>query len=41
MDMLRGNEIAAAGLVDWRKLAQGLHARYADQDGNRGVICVA
>lgn len=28
MDMLSGNEIAAAGLADWRKLAQGLHARY-------------
>ena len=28
MDMLRGNEIAAAKLTDWRKLAQGLHARY-------------
>lgn len=28
MDMLRGEEIAAAGLREWRKLAQGLHARY-------------
>lgn len=28
MDMLRGDRIAAAELVDWRKLAQGLHARY-------------
>lgn len=28
MDMLRGEQIAAAGLSDWRKLAQGLHARY-------------
>ncbi len=28
MDMLRGGEIAEAGLSDWRKLAQGLHARY-------------
>src|SRR6478672_10769971 len=28
MDMLRGNEIADAGLTDWVKLAQGLHARY-------------
>lgn len=26
--MLRGPEIAAAGLTDWRKLAQGLHARF-------------
>lgn len=30
--MLRGNEIAAAGLTDWRKLAQGLHARYLVDD---------
>lgn len=28
MDMLTGEEIAAARLTDWRKLAQGLHARY-------------
>ena len=28
MDMLQGQEIADAGLTDWRKLAQGLHARY-------------
>jgi 4a-hydroxytetrahydrobiopterin dehydratase len=28
MDMLRGAQIAEAGLTDWRKLAQGLHARY-------------
>ncbi|WP_353829222.1 VOC family protein [Agromyces sp. SYSU T0242] len=28
MDMLRGHEIAEARLADWRKLAQGLHARY-------------
>lgn len=28
MDMLDGDEIAQAGLTDWRKLAQGLHARY-------------
>ncbi|MFE6256344.1 VOC family protein [Agromyces sp. NPDC057865] len=28
MDMLRGPQIAAADLTDWRKLAQGLHARY-------------
>ena len=32
MDMLRGNEIAEAGLADWRKLAQGLHARYLVDD---------
>ncbi|WP_026373251.1 4a-hydroxytetrahydrobiopterin dehydratase [Agrococcus lahaulensis] len=28
MDMLSGEQIAAAELADWRKLAQGLHARY-------------
>jgi len=28
MDMLTGEEIADAKLTDWRKLAQGLHARY-------------
>lgn len=28
MDMLRGKTIAEARLTDWRKLAQGLHARY-------------
>lgn len=28
MDMLGGKAIADANLADWRKLAQGLHARY-------------
>ncbi len=28
MDMLKGKQIAEADLTDWRKLAQGLHARY-------------
>ena len=28
MDMLTGKQIAEARLTDWRKLAQGLHARY-------------
>lgn len=32
MDMLRGDQIAAAGLTEWRKLAQGLHARYLVDD---------
>lgn len=32
MDMLRGPQIAAAQLTDWRKLAQGLHARYLVAD---------
>ena len=41
MDMLRGNEIAEAGLTDWRKLAQGLHARYLVDDFGGGVRFVA
>jgi 4a-hydroxytetrahydrobiopterin dehydratase len=32
MDMLMGDEIADANLTDWRKLAQGLHARYVVDD---------
>ncbi len=28
MDMLKGEQIAEANLTEWRKLAQGLHARY-------------
>ncbi|MFC6287127.1 4a-hydroxytetrahydrobiopterin dehydratase [Nocardioides sp. GCM10027113] len=32
MDMLTGEQIAEAGLADWRKLAQGLHARYEVDD---------
>ena len=32
MDMLKGEQIAAVGLTDWRKLAQGLHAAYAVVD---------
>ncbi|MFE1644155.1 4a-hydroxytetrahydrobiopterin dehydratase [Microbacterium sp. P01] len=37
MDMLTGAEIAQAGLSDWRKLAQGLHARYLVDDFGAGV----
>ncbi|MET4157021.1 VOC family protein [Agromyces sp. PvR057] len=43
MDMLKGEQIAAAGLTDWRKLAQGLHARYLVDDfgaGARFVVAV-
>ena len=43
MDMLSGDEIAEAGLTDWRKLAQGLHARYRVDDfgaGARFVVAV-
>jgi 4a-hydroxytetrahydrobiopterin dehydratase len=43
MDMLRGEQIAEASLTDWRKLAQGLHARYVVDDfgaGARFVVAV-
>lgn len=43
MDMLKGDQIAAADLTDWRKLAQGLHARYLVDDfgtGARFVLAV-
>jgi 4a-hydroxytetrahydrobiopterin dehydratase len=39
--MLRGDEIAGAGLTDWRKLAQGLHARYLVDDFSAGARFVA
>ena len=41
MDMLRGDAIAQAHLVDWRKLAQGLHARFLVDDFGAGVRFVA
>ena len=37
MDMLRGEQIADAALTDWRKLAQGLHARYLVGDFSAGA----
>lgn len=37
MDMLRGEQIAEADLTDWRKLAQGLHARYLVDDFGAGA----
>ncbi|MEV6491344.1 4a-hydroxytetrahydrobiopterin dehydratase, partial [Actinoplanes sp. NPDC051633] len=43
MDMLRSEQIAEAGLTDWRKLAQGLHTRYLVDDfgaGARFVVAV-
>lgn len=43
MDMLTGERIAAADLTEWRKLAQGLHARYLVDDfgtGARFVVAV-
>ncbi|BDZ53081.1 4a-hydroxytetrahydrobiopterin dehydratase [Agromyces marinus] len=41
MDMLKGAEIARADLTDWRKLAQGLHARYRVDDFGSAVRFVA
>ncbi|MFC7486955.1 4a-hydroxytetrahydrobiopterin dehydratase [Knoellia sp. CPCC 206453] len=41
MDMLRGEQIAEAKLTDWRKLAQGLHARYLIDDFAAGARFVA
>ena len=41
MDMLRGEQIAGAGLTDWRKLAQGLHARYLIDDFGAGARFVS
>jgi 4a-hydroxytetrahydrobiopterin dehydratase len=44
MDMLRGEQIAEAGLTEWRKLAQGLHARYLVDDfgaAARFVVAIA
>jgi 4a-hydroxytetrahydrobiopterin dehydratase len=40
MDMLRGEKIAEANLTDWRKLAQGLHARYVVDDFGTGAAFV-
>jgi 4a-hydroxytetrahydrobiopterin dehydratase len=43
MDMLTGDQIAETDLTDWRKLAQGLHARYLVDDfgaGARFVVAV-
>ena len=41
MDMLRGKQIAEANLTEWRKLAQGLHARYLVDDFGAGVRFLA
>ena len=41
MDMLKGEQIAEADLTDWRKLAQGLHARYVIDDFGTGARFVA
>jgi 4a-hydroxytetrahydrobiopterin dehydratase len=41
MDMISGDQITAARLTDWRKLAQGLHARYVVADFAAGARLVA
>ncbi|WP_277453911.1 VOC family protein [Janibacter sp. DB-40] len=41
MDMLMGEAIAEADLTDWRKLAQGLHARYLVDDFGSSARFVA
>ena len=41
MDMLKGVQIAEADLSDWRKLAQGLHARYVTNDFGAAARFVA
>src|SRR4051794_645990 len=41
MDMLRSAQIAEANLSEWRKLAQGLHARYLVDGFGAGVRFVA
>jgi 4a-hydroxytetrahydrobiopterin dehydratase len=41
MDMLTGDQIAEANLTDWRKLGQGLHARYTVGDFTAAVRFVA
>jgi 4a-hydroxytetrahydrobiopterin dehydratase len=41
MDMLTSKEIAATDLTDWRKLAQGLHARYVVGDFGAAVRFLA
>ena len=41
MDMLTDAQITQAGLEDWRKLGQGLHARYVLRDFAAGARFVA
>ena len=41
MDMLSGEQITEAGLADWRKLAQGLHARFVVADFASGARFLA
>jgi 4a-hydroxytetrahydrobiopterin dehydratase len=39
--MISGEQITAAGLPDWRKLGQGLHARYVISDFGAGARFIA
>ncbi|MGH3508822.1 MAG: VOC family protein [Nocardioidaceae bacterium] len=41
MEMLTGDQIAEADLTDWRKLGQGLHARYVVADFGAAIRFVA
>jgi 4a-hydroxytetrahydrobiopterin dehydratase len=41
MEMLSGEQVEQAGLTDWRKLAQGLHARYVVADLAAGARLLA
>jgi pterin-4a-carbinolamine dehydratase len=41
MDMLSGKQITAAELTDWRKLGQGLHARFVVADFRAAVRFLA
>jgi 4a-hydroxytetrahydrobiopterin dehydratase len=41
MDMLKTDQIAEAGLTDWRKLGQGLHARFLLDDFTGGAHFVS
>jgi 4a-hydroxytetrahydrobiopterin dehydratase len=41
MDMLSGDQIKDAHLTDWRKLAQGLHARFVVADFRSGARLLA
>jgi 4a-hydroxytetrahydrobiopterin dehydratase len=37
MDMVSGEQVTAAALADWRKLGQGLHARFVIPDFGAGI----
>lgn len=41
MDMSTDDQITKAGLADWRKLGQGLHARYVVDGFGAGVRFLA